>query len=276
MAKVLSRYLKQEFEVASYESQENGESVQVISHEALEDIVHNQIPAEKNVRYDFTDMAITRNHCVIRCTVSDKDGRRVQAIGETVPETLETEISQNYPALMASQRAFDRAVIRYLNIPGKVLSSLENPDKDAVNHGETKVNLDEVAPDKAPVKTGVPASADNGEPKPTAAPVNNAPQKSAGAPQEASGAPQKPQTPVTTQPPAQNNAAAETVKGPGAVVCDVGRYRKEPKTIAAIYAEDPGYLSWINSDKYTATTEKAKALKKACAEFLAIVGKGGK
>lgn len=269
MAKVLSRYLKQEFEVASYESQENGESVQVISHEALEDIVHNQIPAEMNVRYDFTDMAITRNHCVIRCTVSDKDGRRVQAIGETVPETLETEISQNYPALMASQRAFDRAVIRYLNIPGKVLSSLENPDKDAVNHGETKVNLDEVAPDKAPVTTGAPTKTENAEPKPTAAPVNNAQQK-------ATEAPQKPQTAAApANQSAQNNPAASASAGPGAMMCNVGKYRSKPQTISQIYAVDPGYISWITSDKYTATTENAKALKKACVEFLKAAGKGG-
>lgn len=272
MAKVESRYLKRTFEVASYESQENGDTIQVISHEALENIIHNQIPAEVGVRYDFQDMCITRNHCVVRCTITDAAGRRVQQIGETVPETLETEISKNYPALMASNRAFDRAVIRYLDLPGKTLSNLENNfAADAVNNGETTVNVGEKPPKEAPI-------GQNNAPTQPAA--NQAPAQNAGS-QPAGGntrPAQKQNAPAANNHPAPAAAAAapsNTVPqgyDPGAVLCNVGsKYRNKPTAIAEMYKTDAGYVKWL-AEKYSGTTEEAKKIRQAAIDYLKQVG----
>lgn len=151
MAKIKSNYLKLEFDVSSFESTEDGETVQVISHEALENIIHNLVPDEVGVRYELKDMHISRDHCVVSCVITDKkSGRRIQAIGETVPETLESEISKTYPALMAANRAFDRAAIRYLDLPGKTFSSLEDVGYNGADDGTTCVDVSDI-PEEAPI-----------------------------------------------------------------------------------------------------------------------------
>jgi hypothetical protein len=92
-------------------------------HDSLEDVIHNQA---EGVEYNFDIISADRNHSVVRCTMANTDGsRRIVAIGESLPETLDNDIAQKYPTLIASQRAFDRAAIRFLDLPGKVLSNME-------------------------------------------------------------------------------------------------------------------------------------------------------
>lgn len=160
MAKLKSSYLNIEFEVNAFESQENGEALQIVSHESLEDIIHNQVPKELQAKYDYNEMRIGRDHCVIRCTISDVKGRRVQAIGESVPETLETDISRCYPAVMAAQRAFDRAVIRYLGFSGKTLSNSEGVDNSGTDNGGTDVDVNAAMAEAAQAQNnqGAPAT----------------------------------------------------------------------------------------------------------------------
>lgn len=127
MRTIHSKYLNKEFKVNIYEKDENGRTLNFITHDSLEDIIHNQIESGQ-VIYDYELVKISPEHCVAKCVISDKQGRRIVAIGESQPSTLTTEIANDYPATMATQRAFGRAVIRYLMLPGKVFSSVEIPD----------------------------------------------------------------------------------------------------------------------------------------------------
>lgn len=88
----------------------DGREVTIIPHDAIRDIIHNKIP-ERIVRYDTMPIVTTLTHCVAKCTMTDKDGRRVEELGESTESTLETPIAKGYPATMAFQRAFDRAAI---------------------------------------------------------------------------------------------------------------------------------------------------------------------
>lgn len=187
MAKLKSSYLNIEFEVNAFESQENGDPIQIVSHESLEDIIHNQVPKEFQTKYDYNEMRIGRDHCVIRCTISDIAGRRVQAIGESVPETLETDISRCYPAVMAAQRAFDRAVIRYLGFSGKTLSNSEGVDNSGTDNGGTDVDVNAAMAEAAQAQNnqGAPA-AQNAVPRTAGQPAQ---QQNGGQPQNYAGNP---------------------------------------------------------------------------------------
>ena len=132
MRTIHSKYLNKDFQVNIYEKDENGRTLSIITHDSLEDIIHNQIESGQVV-YDYELVKISPEHCVAKCVISDKQRRRIVAIGESKPSTLETEIAANYPATIATQRAFGRAVIRYLILPGKVFSNLEIPDTQINN-----------------------------------------------------------------------------------------------------------------------------------------------
>lgn len=116
-----SKSLKKTFEFVTFEKEENGKVVTIITHDSLEDVIHNQC---EDVNYDVVVVKAERDHSVVACTMY-KDNRRITAYGETVPETLENEIARNHPTLIATQRAFDRAAIRFLALPGKCFSNME-------------------------------------------------------------------------------------------------------------------------------------------------------
>lgn len=127
MSKIKSNYLKTEFSVDLFEKLDDfGGALKIIRHASLEDIIVNQLD---DVFFDYEIIKADKDHSVIKCIISDKKGRRVVDVGESLPATLTTEIAQNYPVLTASQRAFDRAAIKYLNIPGKIYSDLEIPEE---------------------------------------------------------------------------------------------------------------------------------------------------
>lgn len=145
MAKMYSSYLDREIDVSFKETQVDGEPTTIITHDSLEDVILNQIP-DYNVKYDKTLEFCGPDHWVVKCTISDKNGRRVQNFGESINETLYTPIGRTIPAIMAEIRAFDRAAIRYLNLPGKVYSNEEAVEVDL---GTT------VKTEKAPCETVV-------------------------------------------------------------------------------------------------------------------------
>ena len=106
----------------TYEKEDGyGGVIQIIKHDSLESVIHNDTSAIYDYRFESSAI----DHTVVQCIMTDKQNRRVIGIGESIPATLENDIAQNYPSLIASQRAFDRAAIRYLNLPGKVFSNLE-------------------------------------------------------------------------------------------------------------------------------------------------------
>lgn len=145
--KITSNYLDTELEVSTF-TDESGEKT-IISHAALEDIVHNQIPDEFGTKYEITALSISETHNVFKCVISDNSGRRITGIGESLPVTLESDIAKAYPALIASQRAFDRAVIQYLQFPSKVYSDTEGVTSE--------IKTDEFPlPNNAPAASSVP------------------------------------------------------------------------------------------------------------------------
>ena len=118
-----SKALNKTFDFVTFEREENGRVVKIIMHDSLEDVIHNQA---EGVQYSYDVISADRNHSIVKCEMSNKDGsRHIVAIGESLPETLDNDIAQKYPTLIASQRAFDRAAIRFLDLPGKVLSNVE-------------------------------------------------------------------------------------------------------------------------------------------------------
>lgn len=131
---VFSKYFNKEFEVQTFASADNPD-VQVISHDSLERIIFDEIPLlfpDQGLNYDVCvdypkigNPSPDPNHFVYRCTMWDKSNRKVMKVGETKTETLDTEIARNHPALIAQQRAFDRAAIAYLQLPGKTFSTIE-------------------------------------------------------------------------------------------------------------------------------------------------------
>lgn len=120
--KIRSPYFECEFEFQTFE---NEEGLTIISHNSLEYVVNNNIPKEFEMKNDIKMLFVSDVHNVAQCTFIDKYGRRIQGIGETTRDTLTNSISRAYPSLTATQRAFDRAAIRYLGLLGKVYSDLE-------------------------------------------------------------------------------------------------------------------------------------------------------
>ena len=117
-----SKTLGQDVNFTTFEKMDDfGRPIKIIHHDSLQDVIHNSA----KVKYDFTFVSTDTTHCVVICSMVDSSGRIVREIGESIPATLDTKIAQDYPALIASQSAFDSAAIRYLNLPGKVFSNME-------------------------------------------------------------------------------------------------------------------------------------------------------
>ena len=130
MKTIKSKYLNKEFEFEPVEMQRDDGIITILSHATLEDIIHNQMSKAQKITYDLLPVHTSRNHCVYKCVIQDGSGRTIQSIGESVYDSLKSSIAKTIPAIMASIRAFDRAVIRYLDLDcaGKVYSDQEGVD----------------------------------------------------------------------------------------------------------------------------------------------------
>lgn len=130
MATIKSNYLNQDFEFEPIQMQgDDGNVLTIIPHNILFDIIQNRLSGGKSVSYAYTCHQLSREHSFIECTMSDENGRKVTEFGESVPDTLKSDISKTIPGTMAAIRAFDRAAIRYLNFAceGKIYSDNEIP-----------------------------------------------------------------------------------------------------------------------------------------------------
>jgi hypothetical protein len=278
MAKLKSEYLNKEFEVSSFEAQEEGDTVEVVSHAALEHIAHNLLPAELQTRYELIPLLLSPDHCVAKCVFSDKTDRRITAIGEALQSTLSTEIARNHPATMAFNRAFDRALLRYLNVPGKILSNSEsNPTDGAVSAGETIVDTREPAQEA----TGASQSNDevtggaNTRPVGSNAQRASEGQREAPEPNKRSGSPEKSRN--TGAPRSDNRGSASGALATGIeelanIPINTRKYNKVDMTIGKLYTTDAGYFKWICD-----TFDPSKAgpggqeLKNACLKYRALM-----
>lgn len=127
---IKSNYLDMEFEVSCWEMGEDGRKLTIIEHAAFEDIIFNQLAEEVDIEYTLEPIIGIANYPVMKCTMKDGTGRCIIAIGEAHPNSLINDISRQNPVIMAGNRAFDRAAIRYLNLEGKVYSSEEIPSDE--------------------------------------------------------------------------------------------------------------------------------------------------
>lgn len=260
--KIHSDYLDMDFDVVTYPG-DQGE-VQIISHDALENIIHNQVGIDVGVKYDITEMHIADRHCVFRCTISDSNGRRIQAIGESMQASLDTDIAKMYPALMAAQRAFDRAVIRYLQFPSKVYSSLEGVDKAQDDEPVTTISVQDIPQDgEAAI---APAPINNGT---TAAPQ----QRQATQPRQPVQQAQRTNANQTTTQNATKPAATKSEFVPdeklGEVLYNIGKYRSEPKSLAWIWEHDNKCFDWI-INSYGGTSTSGAQLRDHCKRYKAL------
>ncbi len=128
---ITSNYLGRDFEVSCWEKGEDGRKLTIIEHAAFEDIIFNQLIEESiTLEYSLEPIIGISNYPVMKCTMKDNSGRCVIAIGEAHPNSLVNDISRQNPVIMAGNRAFDRAAIRFLNFEGKVYSSEEIPSDE--------------------------------------------------------------------------------------------------------------------------------------------------
>lgn len=128
---IKSQYLGEEFEASCWEmKQKSGRTLLIVEHAAFEDIIFNKLKKE-GFSYELTPILGIANYPVMRCSMGDASGRKIIAIGEAHPNSLVNAISKQNPVIMAGNRAFDRAAIRYLDLEGKVYSSEEIPTDDS-------------------------------------------------------------------------------------------------------------------------------------------------
>lgn len=238
MGTLKSEYLNKEF------ATRDTEAGSILTHGTLENIVHDIAPQmEKPIKYHYAEPRMFEpGHFVVFCTMTDEGGqRRVEAIGEASESSLETEIAKKFPVLIATQRAFDRAAIRFLAFPGKAYSDSEIPIGDQ-------------APEPDPRKQEKPAA----EPKPEPA------SKAKAEPAE--------------KPKAENKQAAkpepEPSQEPGKIIkyedipVKLGRHKNKGYTISQLAKEDYASLEWIAgyTPRRPEDAEQVEAAKKWIAE----------
>lgn len=125
--RLFSKTIDSEVEVDTYDqTQPNGDTLTLIKHYSLQNVIFNQL----NLAKDPDSVQLIRenneSYPVYKCIIWDKERNRcVTGVGSARPESLESDIAKKYPDETASNRAFDRAALVYLQFPGKQLSDVE-------------------------------------------------------------------------------------------------------------------------------------------------------
>ena len=225
---IKSNYLNEEFEASCWEMSQGGRTITIVEHAAFEDIVFNRLAKLDGFKHSIEPI-VGFSHPVVKCIMRDNTGREITAIGEAHPDTLVNSISKQNPVIMAGNRAFDRAAIRFLNLDGKVYSSEEIPDSDNSNESSSMSSKSETTTDDDITiieEIEAPDDANNANP----------------------------------------NTKAETDDyDSGATVINFGKYRGKNKTVAEIWSSDPSWADYstkMNLDSCGETTKKQiRALK---------------
>lgn len=257
---VHSEYLDCPIEVKAYAGKDNPNQM-IILHDSLKDVFYNKIPQLKpdlNIKHDEklifgveTGPAPGMGHFAYSYRIWDDSGRNIYEVGETTPDTVNDEIGKTIPILLAHQRAFDRAVIAYLALPGKCFGSTEGVEYDK-NSPIITEEFDHILPEEfgilddnniADIQAIIP-------PSPVVSKNNEAEKKPAN----------------TTDDTKEENIPKIPCEE---VMVNIGQYIKDPKPIKEVWASNPSFINWIKN-KYN----KKDALKAAVVEFLDKEGVG--
>lgn len=240
---VRSTYLDCDFEVLTYDINDRDGAKKIISHGSLQNIIYNVLPKqnpELKLRVTTLSVYVTETRCAFQCTMTDNNFRSVQELGESSTGTLHTQIARDYPIMMASQRAFDRAAIQYLAFPGKVYSTSEGIQYGTVDDYElNEDSLDECStPDIQSPHSGPAVSEEGTSIQPLDTPVS------------------KSREPKKSE---QNSSPAPTLK-PGDVIITVGSYRNRGMSVSQIYEEPQGldFLQFVYNLKTSQDAVKSQ------------------
>lgn len=136
----------------------NGDGTSIVLHKTLEEIATNY-----GITYTFEFICGNADSAVYKCIARDPaTGVVSEQIGEASGKNLETDISKKYPHIMASKRAYDRAVLRVMG-----LFNIYSDEEIPVN---TKVPTTGPAPTKNQQKKS--ESRKSANPAPAAAPID--------------------------------------------------------------------------------------------------------
>lgn len=254
MSCIHSEYLGIDFEVRTYQAKDC--DAQVIMHEALEDIIMNNLSQanrpDLGLKYKWTPHYSTNNHFVVECEISDTNGRIIKAIGESSPESLETKIAKIYPGLMAFQRSFDRAVIRYLQFPGKTFSSSEGVPYD---DGVCTVNANNIPspPPQQPRQNIQQPQQNYQQTAPQNKPVNDYTSQQTEVP--------------NTQHSVQSTAQPQAVSDDD-ILISIGRYQNKPTPLSQVWKDSPDWVEWIVNN-YQSIQPECMHQKEACVRYYA-------
>lgn len=127
--KIFSNTLGTEIEVSVYSKEDNGRKLNIIPHKWIDDFANNKaykmIPGfQKKTIIEHISDTLTFARCIVT------DGlKEVEEFGEARDGSLDSEISKNYASTMACNRALDKAILTFLELPNKYYSDLEiKPD----------------------------------------------------------------------------------------------------------------------------------------------------
>lgn len=226
--KLYSKTAGKELDVDIMQKEQDGQVLTVIKHASLMDIIYNQLNVCKDP--DCIKMEDARPHSpypVYKCTIWDKESNRCcVGIGSGKPETLPAGIPLNYADESASNRAFDRAAITFLQFPGRQLSEEEVGIFLPIDL-EPAIEMPETSEDMPMANEPVPQ-------------IKNAPIKTQVADNfEGMNPPEEAKSEETTDKVEDKPIDANTA---GARIITFGKYKNNPKTVKEIYEEDRAWV----------------------------------
>jgi len=266
--KIRSAYVNREldFDVMEKLDPNSNQTMLVIKHDSLRDVVYNQLNLTNNGSVEYSYIKAEKDHAVVECTIDDGKGRVVKEVGEAVPETLNDNIARSYPTLIASQRAFDRAAILLLRLAGKQLSNGEMGEflsidfepailKDTVNE---EMVIDNNDTDNKPFMNAPITVEDS---------LMNIPEGIDNIIEPELEEPVEVPEPAPEPAPVDKEAR---IKELGDTVFGVGKYKDKPDTIAQIYKSNPDFFRALL--RLPKPAESLTEALKLVREYIELVG----
>ena len=292
MEKLTSVYLGEvEVEVIDIE-----DGKKKIPHAFLAELIHNNETCIKNkVQYMYRDVMLHEpGHYAAICVISDKEGRRAEAIGESTDNTRLSAIAQNHPLLMAYNRAFFNAAILFLGFPSGIIYSDSQIPEEAANGDQRAPEATPVASKTKPAAASAKTAASNNqavakeETKPAKAeaqsdippditPAPNADMQPAIEDYEGPPFPTDDDAPPFMDEGTSHSASetAATTEAPAeddpfGIVINFGKHKNKGWTVRELAENDFGFLTWVANDMKA--NDKNRDQQEACRLWLAQSG----